>query len=320
VRFRPRRIFIVVALVLVVVPLGLAAYGAIAEALFFRRHPPPGRVLAVGGRNMHIDCRGAGAPAVVFESALGGSSVDWYRVLPEVARFSRACAYDRAGAGWSDEAPLPRDPARTAQELHDLLAAAGVPAPYVLVGHSYGGYVVRVFAHRYRADTAALVLVDIATPEQFRIPAIDGYFRQAARDCRWDKLRAIFAIARLRGDTVGYAPEAVRPLYDGFYLSRKLQDDSCGEIHAMLGDGQAQVRAAGSFGDLPLAVVSAGQRELPDEESWAAWQALQRELPALSSRSTHVIADKSGHHIQFGQPEAIIGAVRDLVTGARAAR
>ena len=125
------------ALALVALGAGaLAVYADVAEARFFRRHPPPGRLLDVGGRSIHMSCTGAGAPAVVFESSLGGSSVDWYAVQPKVAAFTTACAYDRAGAGWSDEAPLPRDPLSTAADLHAALEKAGIAAPYVVVGHS----------------------------------------------------------------------------------------------------------------------------------------------------------------------------------------
>jgi pimeloyl-ACP methyl ester carboxylesterase len=320
VQLRARRVVIGVVALAATIILGLVGYGAIAERLFFRRHPPPGRLLDVGGHRLHIQCAGAGAPAVIFESALGGSSVDWYAVHPEVARFTRACAYDRAGAGWSEEAPLPRDPLRTADELHTLLGNAAVAPPYVLVGHSYGGYVVRVFAHRFRSEMAGLVLVDIATPEMFqRAPAVQNEMAQMARACRWDKLRAVFAISRLRGDSMTYVPPAIRPITDGFFLSRKFQDDSCGEVRAMLGEGQAQVAEAGSFGALPLVIVTAGRREYLDEDSWRTWQEIQRGLTALSTRSTQVFANQSSHHVQFGEPQVIVAAVRGVVDETRRA-
>ena len=300
--------------------VGLVAYGMTAEWLFFRRHPPPGHLVDVGGHRLHIQCSGDGAPAVIFESSLGGSSVDWYAVQPEVSRFTRACAYDRAGAGWSEAAPLPRDPLRTADDLHTLLAGAGVTPPYVPVGHSYGGYVARVFAQRFRNEVAGLVLVDIATPAMFqRAPAIHSQMAQMARDCRWDKLRAVFAISRLRGDSMTYVPPAIRPIADGFFLSRKFQDDSCGEVQTMLGDGQTQVRQAGSFGALPLVIVTAGKREYLDEDSWRAWQEIQRELTALSTRSTQLFANQSSHHVQFGEPQVVVNAVRGIVDDIRRA-
>jgi len=319
-RTRAKRLIVGAALLAALVAAALAGYAAVAEARFYRRHPPPGRLVDVGGgRRLHIHCTGAGAPAVVFESALGGSSVDWYAVQPNVASFTTACAYDRAGAGWSDAAPLPRDPLRTAEDLHVALGAAGIAAPYVVVGHSYGGgYVARVFAGRYRGETAGMVLVDAVGPETLdQIPSLEQYWQKTARDCRWDRWRAIFAVFRLRGDSMTYVPPDVRPITDGFFHSRKLQDDSCGEIQAMIGPGRDQVRAAGSFDALPLVVVTAGKTDSLDPDAWQRWQQAQRQLVALSRRSTQVVAANSTHHIQFIQPDVIATAVRQVVTAAR---
>jgi pimeloyl-ACP methyl ester carboxylesterase len=313
-----KRLIVGVVATAVLVPAALAAYAAIAEASFYRRHPPPGRLHDVGGRRIHMSCAGAGSPAVVFESALGGSSVDWYAVQPKVAAFTSACAYDRAGAGWSDEAPLPRDPLRSAEDLHVALAKAGIAGPYVLVGHSYGGYVARVFAGRYRGEMAGLVLVDVVGPETLeRIPALDTYWRQTARVCRWDKLRAAFAIFRLRGDSMTYVPLEVRPVTDGFFYSRKLQDDSCGEIEAMIGVGRDQVRAAGTFDTLPLVIVTAGKRDFLEPDAWQGWLDVQKDLTRLSQRATQVVAANSTHHIQFSEPDVIATAISQVVTAAR---
>ena len=313
-----KRLIVGVVATAVLVPAALAAYAAIAEASFYRRHPPPGRLHDVGGRRIHMSCAGAGSPAVVFESALGGSSVDWYAVQPKVAAFTSACAYDRAGAGWSDEAPLPRDPLRSAEDLHVALAKAGIAGPYVLVGHSYGGYVARVFAGRYRDEMAGLVLVDVVGPETLeRIPSLDTYWRQTARDCRWDKLRAAFAIFRLRGDSMTYVPPEVRPVTDGFFYSRKLQDDSCGEIEAMIGVGRDQVRAAGAFDTLPLVIVTAGKRDFLEPDAWQGWLDVQKDLTRLSQHATQVVAANSTHHIQFSEPDVIATAISQVVTAAR---
>jgi pimeloyl-ACP methyl ester carboxylesterase len=317
-RTRTKRLVLGTVVVASLIPAGLAAYAAVAEARFFRRHPPPGRLHDLGGRRLHMSCLGTGSPAVVFESALGGSSVDWYAVQPKVAAFTTACAYDRAGAGWSDAAPLPRDPLHTADDLHAALGKAAIAGPYVVVGHSYGGYVARVFAGRYRSEMAGLVLVDVVGPETLeRIPSIDQYWRQTARDCRWDKLRAIFAVFRLRGDSMTYVPPDIRPVTDGFFYSRKLQDDSCGEIQAMIGEGRDQVRAAGTFDTLPLVVITAGRRESLDPEAWQGWLEVQKQLTQLSRRSSQVVAANSTHHVQFSEPEVIAAAVGRVVAAAR---
>lgn len=106
-----------------------------------RRFPSPGRLVRLDKRQMHIRSAEEGTPTVVFASGMGASCLSWTRVQPEIAQFSRAVSYDRAGHGWSDLAPEPRTARQLAQELHELLDAAGVPGPYVLVGHSFGGYV-----------------------------------------------------------------------------------------------------------------------------------------------------------------------------------
>ena len=318
-RKRTKRLIVGAVVLLALVPAALVAYAAAAEALFYRRHPPPGRLHDVGqGRRLHMHCTGTGSPAVVFESSLGGSSVDWYAVQPMVSKLTSACAYDRAGAGWSDAAPLPRDPLRTAEDLHTALGKAGVGGPYVLVGHSYGGYVARVFAGRYRSEMAGLVLVDAVGPETIeRIPTVELHWRQAVRDCRWDKLRALFGVFRLRGDSMTYVPAEVRPITDGFFYSRKLQDDSCGEIQAMIGDGRDQVRAAGSFDTLPVAVVAAGKSDFLEGEDWRRWQEVQKQFAQLSRRSSQIVAANSTHHVQFIEPAVIAAAVSQVVTTAR---
>jgi len=117
---------------------------------------PPGRLVDIEAHRLHLHCAGDGAPTVVFDATLGASSLRWSRVQPAIARVTRACAYDRAGFGWSEGGLMPRTAGRIADELHQLLEIAAVPGPYILVGHSYGGLVMRVFAARHAAAVAGL--------------------------------------------------------------------------------------------------------------------------------------------------------------------
>ena len=119
----------------------------------------------MGTHRLHLRCSGEGTPAVVFDAALGASSLSWSLVQPAIARMTCACAYDRAGLGWSDAGPLPRTAGRSADELYDLLRREAVPGPYVLVGHSFGGLVMRLFESRHASETAGLVLIEPAIPE-----------------------------------------------------------------------------------------------------------------------------------------------------------
>lgn len=115
---------------------------------------------------LHIECSGRGSPAVILDAGLGGSSLEWVFVVERLRRLTKVCTYDRAGYGGSDTGPLPRTSSRIVTELHRLLARAGVPPPYVLAGHSFGGYNMQLFARRYPALTAGLVLIDASHPEQ----------------------------------------------------------------------------------------------------------------------------------------------------------
>jgi len=128
-----------------------------------RFFPPPGQLVDIGTHRLHLRCEGSGTPPVVFDAALGASSLSWSLVSPGVAATTRSCTYDRAGFGWSDAGPLPRNAGRVAEELYELLRRAAVPMPCVLVGHSFGGLVMRLLAARHPDAAAALVLLEPAS-------------------------------------------------------------------------------------------------------------------------------------------------------------
>ena len=174
-------LWLVVAL-LVLAVIG-AIYQAIATQLDERAYPPPGELVDVDGHRLHINCVGQGSPTVILEAANLGMSAHWVRVQQQVADTTRVCAYDRAGMGWSERGPEPRDAKQISSELHDLLAnAAGIEGPYVLVGHSYGGLYARMYAARYSEEVAGVVLVDSTHPEQFtRSPEGRAMYEQIRR-------------------------------------------------------------------------------------------------------------------------------------------
>jgi pimeloyl-ACP methyl ester carboxylesterase len=340
------------ALTFLVVFLGalalLAAVGTLYQAIGTwrdrRRFPPPGHLVRVSERWMHIHVAGEGTPAVIFESGMGASSLSWTLVQPQVAQFTRAVSYDRTGHGWSDPAREPRTAQQIAQELHVLLDTAGVPGPYVLVGHSFGGYVNRAFAHMYRNEVVGMVLVDSVhpaewenpTPEQLRMIEVGlRYAWIAAWLARLGFVR--FCLARLARGSPRLGRAAVRAFGVGTAAAaqrvageiRKLPAPilpvvramwsqpknfvSLGQHVAALPVSAAQAAAASSLGDLPLVVLSGDHHAAPYTE----WQG---HLAQLSSCGRHVVASDSGHWIHLDHPELVTGAIREVVATARSLR
>ena len=234
-----------------------------------------GRLVSVDGRRLYLDCRGSGSPTVVMEAGGEGHSGSWRFVQPGVAGFTRVCVYDRAGAGQSEPAPAGRHAQEVADELGALLEAASVEPPYVLVGHSLGGIIVRYFALAFPDQVAGMVLVDTSHGDQ------RARTRAVLTDDEWADLEQ-----RLT------AMEA--PTLSGLDL-----------VGPPLGDIPLVVLSAGRVrGDLA-----------PDVAERLAQVAgeMHRELAALSSQGVRIIAEESGHGIPQEQPDLVIDAVRDVV-------
>src|SRR5919112_3442402 len=156
------------AVALLALAVAGAIYQAIATELAERAYPPPGEMVDVGGYSLHINCVGQGSPTVVLDAGSGEMSAQWVWVQQEVSETTRVCAYDRAGMGWSEMGPQPRDGRQISSELHTLLTKADIEGPYVLVGHSFGGMYMQTYAARYPDEVAGVALVDSSTdPDQF---------------------------------------------------------------------------------------------------------------------------------------------------------
>jgi pimeloyl-ACP methyl ester carboxylesterase len=269
--------------------------------------PEPGRLVEVGGFRLHLYCTGQGqGPTVVLEAGLGGFSLEWDPVQSDLSASHRVCSYDRAGYGWSDTGPAPRTVERLVQELSDLLVAGDVPGPYVLVGHSFGGYVVQLFAKRYPARTAGVVLVDSSHPDQFRLfPA-----SQRALQERAGRRQATFAAGvRLPANF----PARWRELAERLSSQRKSLRALAQEYRDFVRSG-AQVQAAGTLPDVPAVVLTRGLRQWPQDADGdameAVWPVLQDELADAMPRAYHFRIAASGHHIHLDQPAAVDEAVR----------
>jgi pimeloyl-ACP methyl ester carboxylesterase len=289
--------------------LGLALVGyiyePIAEAADAKAYPPPGELVDVGGHRLHINCTGTGSPTVVIEAGLGDWSTTWGGVVqPEVAKTTRVCTYDRAGMGWSDASPLAPDAADYAKELHTLLQNANIPGPYVMVGHSLGGFIVRVFAHDYASEVAGVVLVDSMNPKQMTEAPKDVQ----SQPFSFQALLARFGIARLLVKVPGIAPSvpANEAAYYPLYIRPQSFQTTDNEF-AWLPASGAEAAAVKTFGDLPLIVLTARGNDLP---GWPEWQ---NELLQLSSSSEHLFAENSGHNVQVDEPDAAVTAILKMV-------
>jgi pimeloyl-ACP methyl ester carboxylesterase len=280
----------------------------------------------VGGHKLNFMSMGKGSPAVVFDSPLGASHLAWSLVQPEVARFTQACAYDRAGYGWSEPGPQPRTSSRAVQELHALLRNSGVKPPYILVGNSIGGLNVRMFAFRYPGEVAGLVLVDAAHEEQSaRMPPSTRLDPSFVRLLRLFRLGARCGLLRLLNMPMGEGssellPSKLRPMaraagfrnawIDALYQEAIGTEASFAEVRS------ARLALKGRpLEDIPLMVLTRGEAEkdtADERKTWQIWLELHRELARESSRGEQEIVAGSGHFIQVDRPEAVIKAIRKL--------
>jgi pimeloyl-ACP methyl ester carboxylesterase len=297
-----------------------AAYQQAADAADRRRFPPPGRLVDIGGRRMHLLAVGEGTPAVVIVPALGSNVLEWVRVLRAASAETTVCAYDRAGLGWSDPAPATID--AMADDLHALLKAAGIAPPYIVAGHSMGGVVARRFQSRYSGDVAGMLLVDSSHEGQARRLGDKGGWgdlkRAARRRIRILGLRRICAqfglVSGLGAESLSWetVPEYAAAA-KAVSLSTKQRRTVVREM-LLLARPQGQPH---DLGALPLTVLSAGSTGRRQWPAWAPWCELQDELAALSSDSVHMYAVNASHNVHLDDPAVVIQAIRDLVERCR---
>ena len=280
--------------------------------LALERNPPTGAMVVVGGRQMHLLCRGQGSPAVILESGIPGTSLGWTSVMEDIALFTRVCAYDRAGYGWSEAGPEPRTISEITGELRDLLRTARVDPPYVLVGHSFGGLVVQLYASRFPDQVAGMVLVDSAHPDLARR---SGHLERMGGVALRLKLLAPLGIARLIIDPPAGNPESrpnsVRKMEKELLATTRSFQAMASEMAGLRESLSQAAEDRPRLGRKPLVVLTEGRRRME------FWHAMQEQFTELSDSSEWQVVDGAGHFIHQDQPDVVVGAVRRVVESSR---
>lgn len=278
---------------------------------------PPGRLVDIGGYRLHIYCLGEGSPTVVLDSGIGGFSLEWVDIQRALARHTRVCVYDRAGYGWSDRSPYPRTTRIIVQELHRLLSAAHEVPPYVLAGHSFGGYNIRYFAGEFPREVAGLVLIDASHPRQFSRfpPPPPGTVLKTPPDSGTRIVRSVFPYDY---------PRAVRQLAFLLMVRRHSARIQLQEVEHFEESAREVLAQHKRFPDLPVIVITRGMRVWPHnrygDAMERAWTDLQQNLLSLSHHSAQIIAMHSGHAVHLDQPQVVVnGILRDLHSARREA-
>lgn len=334
--------------------IALAGYGASCQ--YFQtqadseKFSPIGKLIDIGGYCLHMidsasdDC-GYDDPedfkkvaqvaqnskyTVVMDAGFGCASLDWSLVQPEVAQFVRVITYDRAGYGWSDASPFERTSRNIVLELHRMLQAARVPGPYILVGHSFGGCNMQIFAAHYPQEVAGLILVDAVHEEQINVlpPPAAPYFQALTGIVYLGALRFLAKMPYiqdvLKEQIVKFSPR-IQQIYYSQSLTNKYADALRSEAFFAPEDCRYLHEVGDDFGSLPITVISAGLPFMSYQKGQAfyrkdqiymmnqLWPELQKKLTTKSTKSCHIIAENSGHRIPFDSPNVIINAIYDMV-------
>jgi pimeloyl-ACP methyl ester carboxylesterase len=334
-------IFITVAIVALALLAGWI-YQQAATAGDRKRHPGPGEMFDLQSHRLHLLSMGSGSPTVIFESGLMSTVLSWENVQAEIAKSTRAVSYDRAGLGWSDPGPAPRDAEQIVSELHRLLERAHVSSPFILVGHSFGGLTTRLFAERYPEQVAGLVLIDPVVPGEWnpanehnakRIRMGARILRRATLLSRCGLIRFVSLLFRMgaktiaeplvrimskgapKGDGTGRSPlfwnlpASERAMASVFWVQSKFTETIASQLEN-LPRSAAQVAVAEDLEGKAITIISAA--DTPAERK-AAHNATAR----LSSGGKHVIATRSSHWVMTDEPEVVLGEIREMIARMR---
>lgn len=313
--------------IIAVIVAGIPILGAVYQRFAVRReretYPPPGPMADAGGHRLHLLTTGEGTPTVILDAGMVSFSANWAWVQPEVAKVTRVVAYDRAGLGWSEPGPQPRDAARSARELHTALQNAGIGGPYIVVGHSYGGLTMRAFADLYPEEVKGMVLVDASHPDQWaNIPASrNGQTVATGQNVAGFLGRfGLFRVMTREAETLaaGLPPRQYAEIR-AFAMTPAALAVSSNALAVWDSITRSQINAAKSLGNMPLVVLSVTEQALYAE----VLTKLQSELPALSSNSKHITVQGATHENLVSMQEfarVVTDGILQVVEAARTGR
>ena len=309
---------------------------------------PPGRLIDIGGWRLHLNCQGSVSPSqptVILEAGIGDFSSEWSLVQTPVARFGRVCSYDRADDGWSDMGPHPRTMHQVVYELHTLLEKAAERPPFVLVGHSYGGSLVRLYQSTYPSQVVGMVLVEAGMDNPWRmmpdrslkrssdlaagkaIPPVKTADPVREADLPPNVRAQLAAIALREAPRANAAPRDKLPadaqlMRQWAYAQLKhwAQGDNPFENEELAGLRAAREQHEYSLGDLPLVVITRGlsDEEGPDSKALEAEHRQDHAAVArMSHRGTLIVAEHSGHHVPLDEPLLVVRVIQEMVGTTR---
>jgi alpha-beta hydrolase superfamily lysophospholipase len=284
------------------------------------RLPRIGRPINIGSRTLNLDCSGQGSPAVILESDGSFPGYSWMLVQKRIAQFTRVCWYDRAGYGWSDPAPSPRDARAIAHDLNALLTAAAIAPPYVLMAIGSSGFYVRVFANLYRHAIAGMILVNPEHEDEGRLMPwtrgpVPDFLKPA--NSAFAQVAGQIGLSRLVEKRMAHKQRKPDYLTDNEWATiNSLQHLSktfpahAKEMADLPGSAE-EARSMGGIGDIPLTILASRFDDIPEHQR--VRESLIQQLAALSRRGKLVWVERVGFFLQFSAPEAIASAVREMV-------
>ena len=320
-KWMKRLVLILVVLVFIPSLLG-ATYQAAVSASDQKKYPPPGQLVDAGGYRMHLYCVGEGSPVVILDAANMGMVSNWAWIQPELAKDTRVCAYDRADLGWSDLSPQPNDTKKNAKALHTLLNNAHVPPPYVLVGHSFGGLYVRMYAEIYPDEVVGVGFIEGTLPDGLNRLGKPNVMPNAPDAGMIDAAPFISRLGILRlmrfPATDPDLPEPQENELQAYLASTKWAESIKRQYH-LFPTLLAQVRIlyeAGSLGDIPVVVVLGSE----GDGGIAEWQDLFAQQAALSTNHRMIIVDGANHVSLVDRQEHALqtsAAIQQVIDAAR---